>query len=835
MENNNLKITLVECGDDKIKAIGIVRKYTGFGLAEAKELVESVPKVLKTGCSANEAEEIKNELELIGATLKIETESSEITENEISETPVLEPASEEENKIENEVIDDTINENNEADKTSNTVEEVSSETNKDIEPKTSNIPFKKIISITLAAVAVIIVLIIVIINVSWSSDYKKGIELLNQGNYSEAEEIFYSLGLDDYKDSDELENYAEYMIAVDLANKGNYIDAMNQFESLGLYEDSQEKIGETLKLAAKNYFSGNINSEAFDSVLDCFSEIQPDNFSDFEDLYFLRVCELYEMKNYSLALDYLNKIPYYNDGGKIENELRYMSAVNYANNGEIARALNMFETLAEKKYRNSLEHARGIREVIYSNLFMYKDENLTASFWLTPKEGSYSEGIIMVANSSTGQLQDYYSIYGVCFYDGLVVIREKNNQSEKETWLHTTSQTGTGSSSVFKLSFTDGYFDGYTFTSEDAEHYTYKISEKSDKVETDSIIAKIKVPYSEVGSLLQIKWEELDYNYSCDGYEERYANVDFSNLNSTSFTSKDDAESSIISLDVEESTSTSKISTNIEETTTEKKSNDFWVNLFGGNSDSSQNDNLNDSYKDEDLNEEQSDYDYGYESDYDYESDYETDYEDESYHIHEFVGGSCSEYATCACGAKDDRLDPHSWEPSTCTKPTTCIKCGKTRGEPSPHVYYRATCSEPQTCKDCGATNGEPLAHSYTYGFCQYCNEKMPGFITPTDIFVDYKNTIYDENCVFRVVSYEINNIEDYYYGRARLDIKMEITGASAHLYTSSHFSVEFYDENGSFISSSTRGTSGVGYNGIITFSVSIPANCRRIAIVEYN
>ena len=544
MQNNmNFKITMIGYGEDKIKAIGVVRKYTGFGLAEAKDLIETLPKVLKESCSLDEAEEIKNELEVIGAIAEIEDVTCESIQSIPIEPSVIQHETEEENKNENDVSDDTTSENVEEKHSSPGTEIVLKNEVIETVSSKSNKSFKKLICIVASAVVLISVLTIVIVNISQSSDYKKGIELLNQGNYLQAQEIFYSLGLDDYKDSDELEDYAKYMIAVDLANKGNYVDAMNQFESLGLYEDSQEKIGETLKLAAKNYFSGNINSEDFDSVLTCFSEIQPDNFSDFEDLYFLRVCELYEKKNYSLALDYLNKIPYYNDGGKIENELRYMSAVNYANNGEIARALNMFETLAADKYRNSVKHAIGIRDVIYSNLFIIKNEYLTGSFWLTPKNGSASEGLLLIGNNSTGQLDESYVIYGMSAYDSLVVIRKRNNKSDIETWAHSTTQTGTGSSSVFELRFTSGYFNGYTLKSKDAEHYTYKISETSDKVETDSIITNIKAPYSEIGSVLQINWEELDYNYSCDGYEERYANVDFSDFDAMAFSSEDDAES----------------------------------------------------------------------------------------------------------------------------------------------------------------------------------------------------------------------------------------------------------------------------------------------------
>jgi len=47
----------------KIQAIKSVREVTGFGLADAKKLVEQVPSVLKSGIHLTEAEAIKLQLE----------------------------------------------------------------------------------------------------------------------------------------------------------------------------------------------------------------------------------------------------------------------------------------------------------------------------------------------------------------------------------------------------------------------------------------------------------------------------------------------------------------------------------------------------------------------------------------------------------------------------------------------------------------------------------------------------------------------------------------------------------------------------------------------------
>ena len=56
-----------EFGPNKVKVIKVVREATGLGLKEAKDLVDSAPKVLKEAATKEEAEEIKAKLEGEGA------------------------------------------------------------------------------------------------------------------------------------------------------------------------------------------------------------------------------------------------------------------------------------------------------------------------------------------------------------------------------------------------------------------------------------------------------------------------------------------------------------------------------------------------------------------------------------------------------------------------------------------------------------------------------------------------------------------------------------------------------------------------------------------------
>ena len=64
-------IILAGAGANKIQVIKEIRAITNLGLKEAKDLVESAPKPIKTGAKKEEAEEIKKKLEVVGATVQL--------------------------------------------------------------------------------------------------------------------------------------------------------------------------------------------------------------------------------------------------------------------------------------------------------------------------------------------------------------------------------------------------------------------------------------------------------------------------------------------------------------------------------------------------------------------------------------------------------------------------------------------------------------------------------------------------------------------------------------------------------------------------------------------
>ena len=70
-EQTEFDVILTGFGDAKIKVIKEVRAITSLGLKEAKGLVEGTPAPLKEGVSKEEAEEIKTQIEAVGATVEI--------------------------------------------------------------------------------------------------------------------------------------------------------------------------------------------------------------------------------------------------------------------------------------------------------------------------------------------------------------------------------------------------------------------------------------------------------------------------------------------------------------------------------------------------------------------------------------------------------------------------------------------------------------------------------------------------------------------------------------------------------------------------------------------
>ena len=70
-EKTEFDVVLTSMGDKKIQVIKEVRAITGLGLKEAKELVDNAPNPVKEGIPEKDAEEIKEKLEAVGASVEV--------------------------------------------------------------------------------------------------------------------------------------------------------------------------------------------------------------------------------------------------------------------------------------------------------------------------------------------------------------------------------------------------------------------------------------------------------------------------------------------------------------------------------------------------------------------------------------------------------------------------------------------------------------------------------------------------------------------------------------------------------------------------------------------
>ncbi|MDO5331830.1 MAG: 50S ribosomal protein L7/L12 [Bacillota bacterium] len=70
-EKDSFDVILADAGAEKIKVIKVVREITGLGLKEAKDLVDGAPKPVKEGAGKEEANQIKAQLEEVGAKVEL--------------------------------------------------------------------------------------------------------------------------------------------------------------------------------------------------------------------------------------------------------------------------------------------------------------------------------------------------------------------------------------------------------------------------------------------------------------------------------------------------------------------------------------------------------------------------------------------------------------------------------------------------------------------------------------------------------------------------------------------------------------------------------------------
>jgi len=70
-EKTEFDVTLISYGIKKIQVIKTVRELTSLGLREAKDAVENLGEPIEKGVTKEKAEEMKEKLEKVGATVEI--------------------------------------------------------------------------------------------------------------------------------------------------------------------------------------------------------------------------------------------------------------------------------------------------------------------------------------------------------------------------------------------------------------------------------------------------------------------------------------------------------------------------------------------------------------------------------------------------------------------------------------------------------------------------------------------------------------------------------------------------------------------------------------------
>lgn len=157
-----------------------------------------------------------------------------------------------------------------------------------------------VIPITVLVLAIAAVLVIGLSNggfIKNNLDYNKANHLYSEGNYSDAEDIFYQLG--DYRDSQAMIVKCKYARACESFDSGDYYSAQALFDELGDYSDSSARLSES----KYRYGIESYNSGSYDIAMDAFEEL--DGYSDSENYLakskYGKAIELYKAGNWNSA------------------------------------------------------------------------------------------------------------------------------------------------------------------------------------------------------------------------------------------------------------------------------------------------------------------------------------------------------------------------------------------------------------------------------------------------------------------------------------------------------------------------------------------------------
>jgi len=124
----------------------------------------------------------------------------------------------------------------------------------DDEPKPLSPKAKKVLAVIagIVALAVIVLAAVYFLQPKISPDYTNALNLMNEGSYAQAQEIFDALG--DYHESRELSLQCRYSAAQQLFDSGDYEQAMAAFKALGDYNDCAARAGQCADIMKDNEY-----------------------------------------------------------------------------------------------------------------------------------------------------------------------------------------------------------------------------------------------------------------------------------------------------------------------------------------------------------------------------------------------------------------------------------------------------------------------------------------------------------------------------------------------------------------------------------------------------
>lgn len=291
--------------------------------------------------------------------------------------------------------------------TENNDEKTGSELSNDKKPKNKKIIKGIITAVVVAVIAALLVGAYFAYNKYRKfSDYNRGAAYMTNGNYDYAITVYSRLG--NYKDSQKLLGEARVAYAQSLANNGSYEEAIAKFKELGGQED---KINECYsawvdKLCSENKFDEAMAIASGDGV-----EISEDVMKILD----YQIGKAFiETKDYSSAIEHLNKVGKYEDTEALLKEANYNLAMNCVAIANYDGALDALEK--SKGYKDTDKQMKKVIYMLGKRYLDTKDYEKALTYYEKIKD-----------------YEDVSTLIPQCYYEkASILFNQKDYQKAKE-------------------------------------------------------------------------------------------------------------------------------------------------------------------------------------------------------------------------------------------------------------------------------------------------------------------------------------------------------------------------------------------------------------------